>query len=517
MSISTREVERKYETTTRGPRSRGKGDASLPDLTGVAGIASVAPHTERLDAVYYDTEDLRLAGSDATLRHRTGGGDAGWHLKLPLGGDGREEIRSPLSEHVPGELADLVRSRTRGAPLRPVIRIRTERTVRELRDAEGTVLAELSLDRVRARSLTGGSRKAAWTEIELELAAGQPPLLDAVERVLRKGGIRRAEHPSKLVRAARATGHSPPEGSSSAGAVKGSPGAHVVAYVSDQVEHLVRLDPAVRRDEPDAVHRMRVACRRLRSALRSYRSVLDRRATDPVRDELKWLAGELGEERDHEVLRGRLTRALDDVPTQDVLGPVRARLQVWDAAGGEHSRRRSLAALTDPRYDRLLASLHALTTRPPLRRKANAKPGKVMRRAVLKEYGRLRSRTERALALPQDAETAELDRALHEARKAAKKVRYAAEVARPALGKPAKRFGKRVKAVQQVLGGHQDSVVARQLLRDLALRAEASGEPSFTWGLLYGEERRRARARRAELPAAWKRASATKYSKALTT
>jgi CHAD domain-containing protein len=109
----------------------------------------------------------------------------------------------------------------------------------------------------------------------------------------------------------------------------------------------------------------------------------------------------------------------------------------------------------------------------------------------------------------------ERDVALHEARKAAKKVRYAAEVARPALGKPAKRLGKRVKAGQKVLGDHQDSVVARGTIRDLAVAAQTRGEAGFTWGVLYGREQAVAQTREQELPTVWERASAPKLRKRL--
>jgi CHAD domain-containing protein len=131
---------------------------------------------------------------------------------------------------------------------------------------------------------------------------------------------------------------------------------------------------------------------------------------------------------------------------------------------------------------------------------------------VLKEYDRLAARMDRALALPEGEER---DRAMHDARKAAKRARYAAEVARPALGKAAKRFGKRMKAVQSVLGDHQDSVVAREALRELAVRAHAAGETTFVWGLLHGREEARAAAREAELPGLWTKASAPRIRTAL--
>ncbi|MGW8066258.1 CYTH and CHAD domain-containing protein [Streptomyces ziwulingensis] len=499
MSQSKCETERKYE-----PTSSGAG--GLPDLTGVGPVASVtAAGPEELDAVYHDTADLRLAGASVTLRRRTGGADAGWHLKLPLGGDSREEVRAPLSDDVPEALRELVRSRTRGAPLRPVVRIRSIRHLRHLRDAGGTVLAELSIDEVRAESLRGGGH-AEWSELEVELADGaRAGLLDAVEKKLRKKGVRRADSPSKLARALRETGLEP-EGAphASAEVTPGSPGSYVLAYLREQVGELTALDPAVRRDLPDGVHRMRVACRRLRSCLRSYRSVLDRRVTDPVRAELRWLAGELGGARDQEVLRERIGTALDELPGDLVLGPVAARLRVWDVSGGDQTRTRTREALASARYLRLLDALDALVRQPPLRAKAGGKPGRVMARAVLKEYDRFAARMDRAMEQPPGQSR---DAALHQARKAAKKVRYAAEVARPALGKPVTRLGKRAKAVQKILGDHQDAVVAQDALRGLAVAAHGSGESAFTWGLLHGREGAKSQARQEELPSAWRAAS----------
>ncbi|WP_405608272.1 CHAD domain-containing protein [Streptomyces sp. NBC_00076] len=510
MAQSIRETERKYEAPAADDTSW------LPDLTDVDGIASVADRgTDDFDAVYYDTVDLRLVGASATLRRRTGGSDAGWHLKLPLPGDSREEVRAPLSETVPGDLRDLVVSRTRGAEVRPVVRLRTERHRRELADAGGAVLGELSVDAVEAESLLGGATRASWTELEVELAEGaDPELLGAVDKMLRERGVERLPGPSKLARALEETGVGAPRlpDVRAEDVVAGSAGDLVLGYVEKQVRALVELDPAVRRNLPDSVHRMRVACRRLRSVLRSYRSVLDRGATDPVRRELKWLAGALGAERDHEVLQERLDAGVGALPRELVLGPVTARLQAWHVTKSSEARTRTQDALASPRYLALLDSLAGLVARPPLRRKAARKPKDVMAKAVLKEYDRFAGRVGVAL---ETSPGADRDVALHQARKAAKKTRYATEPARASLGKPAKRLGKRVKAVQKVLGDHQDSVVARSELRRMAVAAGTSGEASFTWGLLYGREQTTAGERQRELPEVWARASKPALRKAL--
>ncbi|MFC9617172.1 CHAD domain-containing protein [Streptomyces sp. NPDC056938] len=509
MVQSMQETERKYEVPSSSDTSW------LPPLDRVEGVTSVVDRSlEELDAVYYDTGDLRLSGSSATLRRRTGGSDAGWHLKLPLPGDSREEVQAALTDAVPDALRDLALSRTRGAELTPVVRIRSTREVRELVDAEGAVLAELSIDAVRAESLRAQGRSAAWREMEVELAEdADPALLDAVEKRLREHGIARAQSSSKLARALDEMAPVPAgECDEAADLAPGSAGEQVLAYVREQIRVLTALDPAVRRDRPDSVHRMRVACRRLRSCLRSYRSVLDREVTDAIRGDLKWLAGELGAERDQEVLMERLTRGVKTLPKELVLGPVSARLQAWNVARGSETHQRSLDALGSRRYLALLDSLAALGQQPPLRAKAGKAADKVMAKAVLKEFDRLAQRMAPALDLPPGPER---DVALHQARKAAKKVRYAAEAARPTLGKPAKRLGKRVKAGQKVLGDHQDSVVARGTIRDLAVVAQTTNEGGFTWGVLYGGEQAVAHTREQELLTVWERASTPKLRKRL--
>lgn len=517
MTRTKRDTERKYEAPSADDTTW------LPDLGEVDGVASVVGNDlEERDAVYYDTADLRLAGASATLRRRTGGGDAGWHLELPLTGDSREEVRAPLSDTVPAALRDLTLSRSRGEQLRPVVRIRSRRNTRHLLDPEGAVLAELRFDRVRAQSLSAGRTRAAhtsWTELDVELAEEtDPALLDAVDRTLRESGIGRAGSPSTLDRALAETGAREPRpprerAENAQSAVPGSAAEEVLRYVDGQVRGMVDLDPAVRRGLPDAVHRMRVHCRRLRSVLRTSRAVLARGVTDPIRDELKWLGNELGAERDQEVLMERFGTRIGDLPRELVLGPVDARLRVWDVSRSSAARQRTLDALRSPRYLTLLDSLTGLTEQPPLGRKAAHEPGKVLGKAVLKEFGRLAGRMEHAL---EPAPGTDRDIALHQARKAAKKTRYATEPARASLGEPAKRLGRRVKDVQKVLGEHQDSVVARVTLRDLALAAHAAGETGFTWGLLYGQEKAVAERCERELPAVWAAASKPGPREALT-
>ncbi|MEV5106130.1 CHAD domain-containing protein [Streptomyces massasporeus] len=491
MAETKREIERKYESDESG----------LPDLTGAGGIAAVVDKgVAHLDATYYDTGDERLAASSVTLRRRTGGSDAGWHLKFPIAPDVRDEIHAPLSDTLPDDLAALVRSRVRDSELLPVVRLRSARDVRHLLDADGRLLAEVSVDTVHAERLTGRGGEAQWTEVEVELAdGGDPALLDKVEKRLRKAGVRKSASSSKLARALEET---------APGKRRKSPhvrrpvtaGDHVLAYVRTQRDAIVELDPAVRRDAEDSVHSMRVATRRMRSTFKSFGAILDRAVTDPVAAELKWLAGELGLDRDREVLTERLTAAVDEVPDGLVRGPVIERLHSWSRAEHGGARGRLLGVLDSRRYLALLDTLDALIADPPLLKAAGKEPHKPIAKAVRKDFRKVSGLIGQAADLEPGTDR---DVALHEARKKAKRTRYAAEAAEPVLGKPAKTMVKSMKALQNLLGDHQDSVMARGALRELSAVAHAAGESAFTYGLLHEREEQRALRVEAELPGFW--------------
>ncbi|MEU9027847.1 CYTH and CHAD domain-containing protein [Streptomyces sp. NPDC048383] len=538
MADSKREIERKFEFAPGkagkpakddrprkgakpGKRAKSGADpARVPDLTGTAGIARTRGRgTVLLDAVYYDTPDRRLAAGGVTLRRRTGGEDAGWHLKLPVSPGVRDEVHAPLaasedpdrdSDSVPGALAALVRSRIRRQPLEPQVRLVSSRDLTHLLDADGHLLAELSTDAVLAER---GAATAEWTEVEVELADGtDPALLDAVEKTFHAAGLKVSDAPSKLARALADTGAAPPAPPGT-GPADGSAGAHVLAYLREQRDILVAQDPAVRRDLPDSVHQMRVATRRLRSAFKSHRKVLDREVTDPIAEQLRRLAAELGVDRDQEVLARRLRERLDEVPAELRLGPVADRLRTWDTARRQASRGKALAALDSAWYLALLDSLDAVLADPPLL-KAAARPAEsVLPKGLLHDDERLAERVEQALAMEPGADR---DVALHGARKAAKRARYAADAARSALGKPAKRMSKAAKSVQTLLGDHQDSVVSREALRGIAEEAVGASEASFTWGLLYAREEAFAERLERELPDVWDRARDPELRSALT-
>jgi inorganic triphosphatase YgiF len=225
------EIERKYDVDP---------DYMLPDL---GGLHPDEPETHTLIARYFDTPDLRLAAHGVTLRHRRGGEDEGWHVKLPIDATARRELRDPGDERtVPRRFATLVAAYTRGRPLVQVASLATRRTVVRLRGDGGDLLAEIADDLVRGETADGTGRE--WREIEVELAAGAPDLLDAVGERLRAAGARPSRAPSKLARLLGIPRPALPDPPLTAGDM-------LVAYVAEQVATILAYDPRVRLAEYD--------------------------------------------------------------------------------------------------------------------------------------------------------------------------------------------------------------------------------------------------------------------------
>jgi CHAD domain-containing protein len=289
-----------------------------------------------------------------------------------------------------------------------------------------------------------------------------------------------------------------------------SAGDMVLAYLRTQAGALKSLEPMVRADEFDAVHQMRVATRRLRAALRSFGQIIPRSDSERLAGELKWLGGLLGAARDGEVLPAHLQASLRLVPVELLIGPVQARVQGHFAPLRAAARAELLEALDSPRYTGLLASLDQLAVGPLAGPQADDSARDVLPAAVRKACRQADKRMRRARHAPPGQNR---DVALHEARKSARRARYAAEAASPAIGKKASRFAKQMKKVQSVLGDHQDTVIARQAARDLGIGAHLAGENAFTYGLLYEREAHRAERRQADARKAWKRASRSRYRK----
>jgi CHAD domain-containing protein len=501
VATSVRETERKYES------AQPLGDDLVAELAAAAGAAAPATAAEfELSAVYYDTADLRLVRSGITLRRRRGGSDAGWHLKLPAGPDSREEVRLPLgrSHRPPAQLVALSRAAHRGAALAPVVELGTRRREWTLADADGRAVASVTDDRVTGRLLPAdGTADDAdvreWAEIEVELAEhGGPADLDRIERALTRAGVHRSGSSSKLARVL--ADRLPAAAPRPQAGPKASAGTVVLAYLGEQAEAIRGADPLVRRGTGNGVHAMRVGCRRMRSALQSFRPLLDRARTDGLVTELRWLAGELGGARDLEVQEERIGAAVAALRPEVALGPVAATTTRFFAARRTVATEGAHAALDSDRYVALLDAVDALLADPPLTGAAAEPAPAALRTLIGKAAKRVGKAHRAALEHPSGPER---DEHLHDMRKAAKRLRYAAEVAAPALRGPAKRLVSEVKDLQELLGEHQDSVVARDLLRELGAAAAADGGNGFAFGWMLRDEQARAEQVEGSLDAAW--------------
>jgi len=475
---------------------RGPAEVGPPRLAGLPGVTRDDVATsEVLEVERYDTDDRRLTAAGISLTLRRGGDTDQWQLDLP-DGDAAEHLRVPAGEHtaVPAELDELVRGASRDRAVHAAGRVRTVRTATRLLAARGKVLATVVHDEVTLATLGRSTEVEGWTEVSVIPAAADAELLAAVEERIVDAGMRPAAPAgeAELDRLLRpATRRRSP-------ARKGTAGRVVHDYLAAQVERLAAQDLRVRRGESDAVHQIRVTARRLRSALQSFRPLLDRERTDPLVDALRTLARELAPARDAEVLRERITAGLDALPSELLLGPVQAQVTRHFARVEAEAHAAVLSALDGESYVALRRGLDELVERPPLTEGASAKAGKTLPSLV----GRRARKLDRAM----DAALAGDDVAIHTARKAAKQLRYATEVARPVGGKPAARFARSLKGVQQALGEHQDTVVARDTLRELGAQAENG----FSFGVLLGRDAARAATVEAGLERTWTATRSTK-------
>ncbi|MFG1647606.1 CHAD domain-containing protein [Amycolatopsis sp. NPDC049252] len=489
---SVTERERKYEIVP------GTG---VPRLLGVAGVASQdEPVEQMLDASYYDTRTFRLARAGITLRRRVGGHDAGWHVKLPVSADERQEIQLPLggdARKVPGRLKRLVRAYTLGEKLVPIAHLRTDRFAHRLADGEGRTVATLTDDHVTGEAGGESARLDEWRELELELDPGaEPGLLEEFDRALAEAGLSASPWPSKLRRLIGDRVPAPRRARK-----KPTAGDVVLVSLREHYDQLRRADVGVRLDVADSVHQMRVASRKLRSALRTFGSIVDESATAPVAAELRWLGHELAPARDSEVTEERLRARLDGVPSELVFGPLRQYLTRYFAREEQQGRARAVEALEGKRYRNLLRALDAVLEDPALTAEGR-KPAKAALRKPVREAAK---KLRRAEAATRGLEGVELETALHDVRKKAKRARYAADAVRPVYGKKLRAWRKNVKAVQQTLGAHQDTVVGREVLHHLAVDGHGEGQNTFTFGLLHGQDAAKAAELRQEFAGEWRR------------
>ena len=270
-----------------------------------------------------------------------------------------------------------------------------------------------------------------------------------------------------------------------------APASVVNGRLQALAQEVRRTDAMVADGEPEGVHDLRVALRRTRSLLRSFRPLLveERRAeSERLRDECRWAGGVLGPVRDAEVMHERLAALLEEQPPELVLGGVAARLADRAREDAREGRERTAGLRTDPRYVRLLDALDGFAAGSPFAEV----DGAAVRKRLRKEWRRLRRHARTAGAHRPGDPAAET--ALHETRKAAKRARYAVETALPLLRDEAARTAALAEEIQDALGAHRDTLMTRTLMRELGVQAHLDGDNGFTFGRLHALEEARGEA-----------------------
>jgi len=441
----------------------------LPDLGGTE-----LPDRSFL-STYHDTQDLRLARHAITFRYRVEAGSGLWQLKLPSGA-ARMELEEPgVPARPPERLLGLLVALLRGRELVRVARLGTRR--RSVR-ANG---AEIVDDAV---SVFDGQRiTARFREVEVELLDGDERSLRSLEAALREAGAEPGVFEPKLFRVLELANPSGPR-TVPAGAPAGEA---LGAALEQQHERLLAHDPGTRLGvDPEDLHQMRVATRRSRAFLRTARPILAGDWAEPLRAELRWLGTALGRARDLDVLVEHLrseTTLLkgDEREAGGLLGSLEAERRM--------ARHEAVAALAEDRYFELLDALErgAVSARTDAAESSLAE-------LWWREFRRCRRAFEGLSRTSKDSE-------LHAARIRVKRARYAAELAAPELGGPGERFVAKAKRLQDVLGEHQDAVVAQARIE----RWPAEGGSERTAEKLRRRERQRREETRAAWPKAWKK------------
>jgi CHAD domain-containing protein len=475
----------------------------MPELAGLAeGVVASPSEPERLSTTYFDTDDLRLARWGVSLRHRLG---EGWTVKLSSESDGtvltRPELTFPGNgRRPPAAAVDLVRAFTRAAELTAQTRLRTVRHRVELTDAAGNVVADVVDDEV---SVLEGRRLAArFRELEVEIRDETPPeLLETLLDRLRVAGAGEPDPTPKYVRALGPRAELPPEVAVSRLASGATAGEVVRRAIAASVVRLIEHDPVMRLDaDPEGVHQARVSTRRLRSDLRTFRSLLDPAWVTALREELSWLAGILGSVRDGDVMLARMRARAGELPETTAGGVARVLATLETARDEAHAE--LLATLRGERYLALLDRLVDSANAPALLLEADRPAAEVLPGLVRRPW---RSLEKSARALGEEP----TDESLHAVRISTKRVRYAAEAVAPLVGRQARLFASAAADLQDVLGDLNDAVVAEGWLRDWT-RGSRSIQGAFAAGELAGLERARAERYRARWRKAWKQLSTPK-------
>jgi CHAD domain-containing protein len=426
-------------------------------------------------SIYYDVPGGSLAAAGITLRRRIENGRSLWQLKLPSD-DFRLELEAEGGpRRLPDELLTLLHAHVRHGPLERIAELRTRRRG-ELVARDGTT-AEVTVDEVAV--MDARRVRDEFVEVEVELRTGSPAQLDVLAEELAEAGAERGRGTPKVFRALHRDGDdkSSPE----------SPFEALQGKLREQLREIERHDPGTRLGrDPESVHDMRVAVRRLRALLRAGKKLVadDTSALD---ERLKELGRVLGDVRDLDVLLERLGEEAEELGGDDA-EQARSLLAVL-RTDRSRARRRMLAALRSEEYLALLDD-----TARTIEDLQPSGADTSLDELAATRFTKLRNAVRDLPEKPADGE-------LHAVRKKGKRARYAGELA--GWKKPVQR----AKKLQDALGEHQDAVVAAERLR--ALAATATPEEAVASGRLIEREKERRAEARAAWPKAWKKLEKT--------
>jgi CHAD domain-containing protein len=471
-------VARLRETHERELKLAVPAGFRLPEIPG----EPLEPRT--FTSTYHDSADRALTRAGITLRRRVQDRRGLWQLKLPGEGE-RLELEAPGGPgKPPPELAELLIGVLRGRALERAAVLRTEREGIRAQE-NGRAVAEVTIDTVSV--LEGRRVRERFVELEVEALDDEgAAALPRLEEILVDAGAAAGDARPK---AFRAMGHVPVE--RRAPPSWAPPLEHVRAMVAEQVAELIAHDPGTRLGEdPEELHQTRVATRRLRAVLRAARPLLDEPWSESLRGELSWLGSALGPVRDLDVLLERLREEIDELDPAER----RAAGRFLELLEEERASARSamLEAMSSDRYADLLTRLE--TAAVALRARAEETS---LEEIAAREFRKLRKAVRALPEQPTDDE-------LHAVRIRGKRARYAAELAEGVVGKPARRVVKDAKRLQDVIGEHQDAVVAEERIRGL-LDQVGSARAHFAAGQLVERDRERRRQARAAFPKTWSR------------
>ena len=454
----------------------------------LAGFGERTTETVAQTATYFDTADLRLTRSGVSVRFRS---DDGWTAKTPEAGAGDGLTRNEHAFGVevgnpPVAALEAVLPWARSESLSDVARIETRRERTRIFAEDGSIACEVDDDDVRG--FVNGELTIHFREVEVEIPEdGDRAVGRRVVKALRTAGAGTSPSVPKIARVLGDAAATPPDLPPPPELDKHSTVTDLVrASISTAAKSLIDHDALVRAGEdPEGVHRARVATRRLRSHLRTFGPLVDEEWSDRLRAELQWLGAELGHVRDADVLLGKIEIHADALPT-DLHA---ASLAITDGLRAQRDRDRAtlLAAMRSPRYVKLLDDLIDGARSPQMR--ADRRDDLVMhsvQRLTRHPWKRLRATVK---ALPRSPSADQL----HEVRKRAKRTRYAYEATATVVGKSARRTARRLTELQDLLGDHHDATVAFDWLR-VAARDQTDPEVAFVAGVIADrfivEERR---------------------------